>query len=242
MRMRVLKKIRDIWYLLRVAFVLGSRSLYIISVSWRYQVNLRQFINEVVYHGAVRILNILKAQYSIHFETPLCPNEHYIFMSNHQSLIDIPLIYATCPGTIRPVTKTELFRIPIFGRAMYRGECIPVNRKSATGKADFINIAKEKLKSGVSIWIFPEGTRSDGKTLLAFKSGGFHLAKETAAKIVPVGIFNTKSILPKRKFSVSLNETIRIKVGKPVSCADFPIQDLQPVIQEVRQQIEKLMK
>ncbi len=81
--------------------------------------NHRVFINNLGHTGAKKILKLIKANYKIEFKVPLNLEKNtYIFMSNHQSLIDIPLLMAAVKGTVRPVTKSELFRIPIFGRAM----------------------------------------------------------------------------------------------------------------------------
>lgn len=238
---RLFKKIMDIWYLLCCAAVLGGRSFVIIlSTQFKVRGKHRDFINRITHRGAVKILNIVKANYYVRYQQALTfdKNSIHIFMSNHQSLFDIPLIYAAMTQTIRPVTKAELFRIPLFGRAMYAGECIPIYRGDSKKRDDFMKYAKEKLASGVALWMFPEGTRSLTGQLLPLKSGGFFLAKEVSAKIIPVGIINTRAILPSKKTTIGLNQNIGIHVGEPI---DASLDSIDQLKNKVSQAIEKLL-
>lgn len=240
--LRYWKKLTGYFHSLRCMSILGVRCIKIIISSWRSSVNHREFINQITHQGAVNILKVAKVHYHIEYAKSLAmENNAYIFMSNHQSLFDIPLIFATILGTIRPVTKSELFNIPIFGKALHAGECIPVTRHDPLTRAKFLTIAKEKLASGVSVWIFPEGTRSFGQALLPFKSGGFHLARETLAKIVPVGILNTAAVMPKTSLSLSRHQTIAIRVGEPIDVSSY-LDRQSELIEKVRHAIEHLLK
>lgn len=233
------------YYLLRCALVLTWRSAIIISLSWRNQFFFRDFVNRYAQAGAKKILSIVKANYAIEYikASAIKENVAYIFMSNHQSLIDLPLIYATCPGTIRMVTKAELFRMPIFGGALRASECVPIERKNKAQHAEFIANVKKKLKSGVSIWFFPEGTRSRCGSLLPFKTGGFRVASETHTHIVPVGIVNTRAILPPKTFTLSLNQHVKIRIGEPISVGPLSTPEaLNDIIVKVRHAIERLTK
>lgn len=231
--------------LLGCAGVLGWKSILITLYAWRVKKINRETITAMTRDGAKQILEIVKAKYNIEYINPLKfdKNSVYIFMSNHQSLIDIPLIYATLPGTIRPITKSELFRIPIFGRAMRAGECIPVNRHDSSKRQEFINFAKEKMASGISLFFFPEGTRSKGDgNLLPFKSGGFQIARETAAKIIPIGIINTAAVLPAKKFLLTLNQSICLRVGEPIDAGLFKtLESQKELMLQVRNAIQELM-
>ena len=153
-------------------------------------------------------------------------------MSNHLSLIDLPLIYATINQTLRPIAKAELFKVPLLGRAMRLGECIPIHRADSAHIMEYMAYAKEKLKSGVSLLIFPEGTRSPTSELLPFKSGPFYLAKETAAKIIPIGLINTNAILPKKKSLIALGKKISIHVGAPIDTLNKTTSELKEMVYE----------
>lgn len=238
------EKLFNLWFLLSCAYILIWRCTVVVLSSLRRNVDHRNFVNRFAMQGAKKLLITLKTRYQVDYETPLVFNGHsYIFMSNHQSLFDIPLIYATIPGTIRFVTKAELFRIPIFGRALKVGECVPVYRNNPAKKTEFIQVAKEKLMRGVSLWIFPEGTRSHHNALLPFKTGGFHLAQDTATQIVPVAIINTRSIMPPKRFKLFTRQNVAVRVGKPIDPVPFDTPELQKeLIQKVRLAIEGLLQ
>lgn len=201
----------------------------------------RQKIGEITHNGSKKLLTILKASYSISYVKTLKLEENscYIFMSNHLSLLDLPLIYATIQHTLRPIAKAELFKVPLLGRAMRLGECIPIQRADAAHVYEYMKYAKDKLKSGVALLIFPEGTRSSINQLSPFKSGPFYLAKETAAKIIPIGLINTNAILPKKKFLLSLGKKISIRVGEPIDSINQTTNELK---ERVHQAIRDLIR
>lgn len=241
---RLKSKLRNTWCVLRCLAIVASQSMVVVGLSLLRKKNNRTYINQLTQKNAQRILKIVKATYQVDWQEPLHlqENEVYIFMSNHQSLFDLPLIYATMQGSIRPVTKSELFSVPIFGRAMRTGECIPVDRKNSAKRGEFMAYAKEKLTSGIALWIFPEGTRGHGTHLLPFKMGGFHLAKEMAAKIVPVGIVNTKNILPRKKATLVFNQALTMRVGKVIDASQFQGAKAHiDIMHQVRAAIEGLL-
>jgi 1-acyl-sn-glycerol-3-phosphate acyltransferase len=120
----------------------------------------------------------------------------YVVMSNHQSLFDIPVIAVTVPGSLRFVAKKELFRVPIWGRAMR---------------------AAEIIRSGINIWIAPEGTRSITGAIGPLKKGGFMLALDTATPILPMAISGTR--LARKKHGRTIQKGVRVDVrfGQPIS-------------------------
>lgn len=129
-----------------------------------------------------------------------------IFMSNHASNLDPPVLLPVIPGMTSVFLKKELMKIPLLGTAMRMGKFVPVSRGHSREEAvRSVAAAKEALNSGLHITIFPEGTRSlDGK-LLPFKKGAFFLAAETGAPIVPTLILGTAAMSPKG--------TLKIKPG-----------------------------
>jgi 1-acyl-sn-glycerol-3-phosphate acyltransferase len=122
----------------------------------------------------------------------------YIFMSNHLSFLDGPLLFLLIPQSIRVILKKEVFRIPVLGPGMRYVGFVPVDRKGARGGKKSIDRAAQLMKErGYSYLIFPEGTRTrDGRTQ-AFKRGGFFLALESAAAIVPITIRGTYELMPR---------------------------------------------
>lgn len=119
-----------------------------------------------------------------------------LIMSNHQSHYDVAVIFYVLGSSIRMVAKRELFDVPVFGRAMREAGFISVDRQNHSSAVHSLEDARAKLESGVPIWIAPEGTRSTTGELLPFKKGGFFIAQESGATILPVTIRGTRDALP----------------------------------------------
>lgn len=220
--MRILKGITNYWILGLCIWTIAWRCV-VVMVRLNYGKADRKFINRFAQIGARKVLQHVKASYQIQCIEALNLHDDsiYIFMSNHQSLLDIPLIFATIPGTVRMLAKQELFNIPLFGKTLHVGECLPVNRFDPTSDADFFQQAFQKLKSGIALWIFPEGSRSKTEKLLPFKAGVFRLAREAKAKIIPVGISGTRRVLSPESVTVNLHQHIEIRVGSPIDTQHY---------------------
>ena len=151
----------------------------------------------------------------------------YVYMSNHQSHMDIPVLYASVPSpTLRMVAKTELFRIPLFGRAMRASDFVEVNRKNRSRAVASLERAGEIIDSGVSVWIAPEGSRTRTGELGSLKKGGFHLAHNTGAPIVPVAINGTYRVLPPKSTRVTAGLPVDVTFGPPIQTAGRPVAEL----------------
>lgn len=126
-----------------------------------------------------------------------------IFMCNHVSNLDPPVVLPLLPGRCSVLLKKELMRIPILGRAMRMGQFVPVERggKREAAQASVI-AAGEALASGLNILVFPEGTRSRDGRLAAFKKGPFFLAMETKAPVVPVTVSGTQEMMRKGSWAI----------------------------------------
>jgi 1-acyl-sn-glycerol-3-phosphate acyltransferase len=132
----------------------------------------------------------------------LNPARSYIFMSNHVSNIDPPLLLPLIPRRTSVMAKKELFDIPLLGKTMRLGSLVPVDRKNRDAGIAAVRAAAEVIRQGINMTIFIEGGRSfDGK-LIAFKKGPFYLAQECKVPVVPVTISGTHSIMPKGRFAV----------------------------------------
>jgi 1-acyl-sn-glycerol-3-phosphate acyltransferase len=126
----------------------------------------------------------------------------YIFMSNHVSNIDPPLMLPLIPKRTSVMARHELFNYPLLGRAMRLGSLVPVERKNRDAGIAAVRAARDVIRKGINMTIYVEGHRSlDGK-LLPFKKGPFYLATECAVPVVPVTIVGTHSIMPKGRFAI----------------------------------------
>lgn len=242
--MNYYKKIYAYLCLLRCIWVIVWRSAVILIYTKLKRIS-RIFINQFARAGASKILNICQIKYKTVFMSSFEWDKQstYIFMSNHQSLFDLPLIFAALPGTIRFVAKRELFRIPLFGAALTAGECVPIDRDIASNNQNFFAFAQKKLAEGVGLWIFPEGSRSKSGELLSFKSGGFRLARETGAKIIPVGIVGTRNVLPANKLTLGLKNNVEIRIAPPVDTTQYPaLADQKKLMLKIEATIRELIQ
>ncbi|MFT5451144.1 MAG: 1-acyl-sn-glycerol-3-phosphate acyltransferase, partial [Enterobacterales bacterium] len=144
-----------------------------------------------------------------------------ILMCNHASLYDIPVSYFAIPGSIRMLTKKELFNIPVLGTALSKGGWISIDRKNSDQARKDLQGAKKELEKGIMLWIAPEGTRSRDGKLHKFKKGGFHLALETGATIIPIGIRGITDVLPSNTVKLIINGEIEVHIGKEINAAEF---------------------
>jgi 1-acyl-sn-glycerol-3-phosphate acyltransferase len=121
-----------------------------------------------------------------------------IFMSNHVSNLDPPVVIPLLPGRSSVLLKKELMGIPILGRAMRMAKFVPVERGSRRDAAKAsVEAAADALRSGLHIVVYPEGTRSLDGRLAMFKKGPFFLAEETKAPIVPIALSGTQTMMRK---------------------------------------------
>jgi 1-acyl-sn-glycerol-3-phosphate acyltransferase len=167
-------------------------------------------------------------------------NASYIFMSNHQSHLDVAAFMAKLPFKIRFFTKKELLKIPIFGQAIYMSKHIIIDRKNTERAKRSINEAKQKIKKyGFSVLVFPEGTRSKTGKMGEFKKGGFVLAIETGIPIVPMDVTGSFELLPTHTLLIR-SGTINITVGSPILVNSYTIESKQGLMDKVRSEIEGL--
>lgn len=125
------------------------------------------------------------------------PEGGAILVSNHQSLVDIPLFLAALPRQVRFLAKRELGRIPLFGSAMKKSGNLFIDREDPRDAVKLVREATERMERGQLVVIYPEGTRSRDGTIGEFKPGAFYLARKTEAPLLPVYIDGGRKALPR---------------------------------------------
>jgi len=148
------------------------------------------------------------------------PSRPYIFMSNHQSNFDIPVLLAHLRCQFRWLAKAELFRIPVFGRGMRGAGYIPIDRSDRRAAIRSLQTAAETIRQGSSVMIFPEGTRSLDGNLRSFKKGGFVLAVDAGVPIVPVLIRGTFDIMPRSGLRIRPGR-VWVRILPPIKTAGY---------------------
>ncbi len=232
---------RDVWFV--------SRNIYYVlafSVITIYHVCRGQYNRAVTTKGA-RDFYAAKTLKSVLTYDVINPENavyqkgrSHILMSNHRSHYDIPLIMHALPGDIRFMAKRELLRVPIWGRASWVGECIFVDRKNHEQALKDMAVAKRKMEDGLILWVAPEGTRSRTGKLNPFKKGGFMMALQTKAIIIPIGVRGTGRVLPADTWRTKLGEHVEVHIGKPIDTAGYTIEDRDALMDRVKEEIRVL--
>ncbi|HEY0543773.1 MAG TPA: lysophospholipid acyltransferase family protein [Pyrinomonadaceae bacterium] len=156
----------------------------------------------------------------------------YVFLSSHQSYMDIPAMLGYLPAQLRIVAKKSLFRIPFMGWHLTRAGHIPIDRSSTENAVASLQRSASYLHDGICVFIFPEGTRSRDGALHRFKKGGFKLAIQAQVPIIPVTILGTRRILPPDSI-IFHPGTIDMYVDPPIPTDGLTEADLEPLMQTV---------
>ena len=168
-------------------------------------------------------------------------NQPYIFMFNHTSMFDQFMIGAYIPHYITAVAAIEIFRYPIWGYIIKKYGVIPIVRQKIRKAIGSLNIAQAALKDGTSFLISPEGTRTSNDQLGPFKKGPFHLAKNTGATIVPIGLIG--GFKAKKKEDWRLKPGIlTTRFGIPITQQEYADLDVIELRDLVRERIQKLIE
>jgi len=148
------------------------------------------------------------------------PSQTYIFMSNHTSNLDPPILLPLIPRRTSVMAKKELFSYPILGETMRMGSLVPVDRGNRDAGIAAVRAAADVVRQGINMTIYVEGKRSfDGK-LLPFKKGPFYLAAECGVPVVPVTIVGSHDLMPKARFQISPG-TVKVIFHDPIPPAEF---------------------
>ena len=159
----------------------------------------------------------------------------YIFMCNHVSNLDPPIVIPVMPRRTSVLVKKELFWVPILGWAMRLANLVPVDRRNREAAIASLRLAAEVLRSGVNMTVWPEGTRSPDGRLLPFKKGPFHLAKESGVPIVPITLVGTHEIWPRGELAIHPG-TATVIFHEPLNPAAYPSQE--DLIKAVRDRMQ----
>lgn len=162
----------------------------------------------------------------------------FIFMSNHQGSYDIFALLGYLPFHFKWLAKKELFSIPFFGWTMSAAGYISLDRQGTRETVEAMNQAAQKIREGMSVVIFPEGSRSPDGAIQPFKKGGFTLAMKSKVPIVPISIAGSREIMPKDRLTACPGE-IRIRIGEPIETAAYSMKDRNVLMGQVDEIIKK---
>jgi 1-acyl-sn-glycerol-3-phosphate acyltransferase len=156
------------------------------------------------------------------------PSTTYVFVANHQSIYDIPVIFASLPYQLRIIAKESLARFPVLGWHLKRGGHLFVDRQHPD-RAGILQRWRALVSEGLSLIIFAEGTRSSDGRVARFKAGSFLLAIEAGLPIVPLAVVGTRNVMPKGRLRTEPAD-VRLIVHAPIHP---PVMDA-PTIQDAK--------
>ena len=166
----------------------------------------------------------------------------YILVSNHQSILDIILLYRLF-AHFKWIAKLELFRVPVIGWNMTASRYIPLKRGSKSSVMRMAQLSEKTLKDGSSLMIFPEGTRSETAEIKGFKDGAFKIAIKTKTPIIPIVLDGTGNALPKNGFEFSSKELFHIRIFDEIPVDGLTDRDVKSLTSKVRHlMIDELKK
>jgi 1-acyl-sn-glycerol-3-phosphate acyltransferase len=172
----------------------------------------------------------------------LDPSRQYVFMSNHRSAADIVAIgCALWDYQLRFVAKKELQRVPLFGWGLWALKNIIIDRSNHVQAVRSYAVAGQRIRRGISVVVFPEGTRGIGDELLPFKKGGFVLAIETGTPVAPIAVVGTAAVMPKNSLRVESGD-VEVRIGEPIDAASIPLKEKDRLLDGVRESITALMR
>ncbi|PTL76955.1 1-acyl-sn-glycerol-3-phosphate acyltransferase [Vitiosangium sp. GDMCC 1.1324] len=161
------------------------------------------------------------------------PKRPTVYVSNHQSTLDIPIHFVAVPVNFRYVAKHQLKYVPLIGWYLLMAGHIFINRSRREKAIASLNEAARKIRGGTSVFLYPEGTRSDDGRVLPFKKGPFALALKARVPVVPITIEGSGTVMPKNSWNIKPG-VVHVKIGKPIDTTAFAEDDREGLARAVR--------
>ncbi len=186
------------------------------------------------YLWAPVVLPLLFARIKVEGSEHIDTNEKYLIIANHNSFIDIPVLFKTMPFYTYFIAKKELRKIPLLGWYIEAYGMIYIDRSDRIKATESIEEAGKLVSNGKRVIIFPEGTKSKDGKIAPFKKGGFHLTSQAKVPILPIKIEGARKVWPNKKpFNLGYG-TITVKIGKPILPDEISHMDIPKQATHVR--------
>ncbi len=229
--------LRNLWLFSRIVYsVIETVVVLMIGRCFVKTSRKNEFVYSTIANWGRKILDILDVKVEIIGKENIkfLGDYPYLIMSNHVSFLDIPLIYfAFNQEKVTMVAKKELFKIPFLGLGMKIVGSIKIDRKNPKQAFQDLENAKKQMLKGIRVWIAPEGTRSRTGKIGNFKRGGFKIAKDLNAMILPVTIKGAESIWPVGGINFGLKRTVEMVIHPVIDSRNYSLEHLIGVTREV---------
>jgi 1-acyl-sn-glycerol-3-phosphate acyltransferase len=159
-----------------------------------------------------------------------------VYAANHASALDILVVFGHLPVDFRIIYKNSLSLVPLVGWAIWLGGHVPIDRRNPVRARRSLDTAARRIRGGMSVVVFPEGTRSPDGAVRLFKRGSFRLAIDTGVPVVPVSLIGVKAVVPRGLTSVRPG-TVRVALHPPVPVAGRSPDEVDALAEEVRQTV-----
>ena len=186
---------------------------------------------------SISVLKLLFINFKIKGTIP--KDRPMILMFNHSSFIDPFLFAYASPGKTTGITAVENYKYPVFGWMLKKWRAIPIDRSSISKAKESIRKGEEALKDGYNVIILPEGTRTMNGKIRKFKKGGFHMAVNINAPILPIGSKGAYEFKPKNRWYIKPGR-VTLNVGEIIEPEEFEILGINGLTENVRDQFQKL--
>jgi 1-acyl-sn-glycerol-3-phosphate acyltransferase len=160
-------------------------------------------------------------------------NQAYVFIANHQSALDPPLLFSYLGRNVGAIAKKELLRVPLFKQGFPLAHVVPIDRSNRESAIESTRRGADELRRGHSLMAFPEGTRTVDGRVKDFKKGVFYMAIEAGVPIVPVVINDTRLVMRKGS-NRCVPGDVYLEVLPPVSTQDYTAENVEELIRRVR--------
>jgi 1-acyl-sn-glycerol-3-phosphate acyltransferase len=206
----------------------------LIAFPWTWISGNGNFLYAIAMWIARTALHLAGVRVQVEGSDRVNPAATYIYMCNHVSNLDPPILLTALPRRTSVLVKKELFRVPILGQAMRLGDLVSVDRSNREAAVNSMRQAEEVMGRGLNLTVFPEGTRSRDGRLLPFKKGPFYLAMDSGIPVVPVTILGSERLMAKGS-SLIHPGVVRLVFHRPLSPKQF--SDKEQLIAAVRREI-----
>jgi 1-acyl-sn-glycerol-3-phosphate acyltransferase len=179
------------------------------------------------------LLRVAGARLVVEGQQHVDPRRPTIYASNHQSTIDIPVLFIALPVNIRFIAKEQLRWVPFVGWYLWLAGHVLVDRGNTRRAVASLDKAGQRIRRGTSIIVFPEGTRSPDSRVRPFKKGSFALALKARVPICPVTIEGSGRLMPKNSWNIKPG-TIQVRIGSPIDVSRYGEDDREELMRAVR--------